>query len=69
VRALLPKIEGALAPFRARPHWGKVFLHSPDQIERLYPRIADYRDLAGQLDPTGKFHNDFLQRLVLKRTP
>jgi xylitol oxidase len=30
----------------------------------LYPRLEDFRELAGRFDPTGKFRNDFLDRNV-----
>ncbi|MGW4489994.1 FAD-binding protein [Amycolatopsis sp. NPDC004368] len=63
VEALLPTIESALAPFAPRPHWGKLF-HG-EALDLAYPHLADFRALAGRLDPTGKFHNPFLQRHVL----
>jgi xylitol oxidase len=61
VLALLPVIEEALAPFDARPHWGKVF-HSVRR--ELYPRLPDFLELAQRLDPDGKFRNDYLERHV-----
>ncbi|GAB3606135.1 FAD-binding protein [Conyzicola nivalis] len=64
VRALLPKIEAALLPLGARPHWGKVFVAERSELEPLFPRIADFRELAGRLDPQRKFGNAFLERTV-----
>lgn len=61
VAALLPEIEQALAPFDARPHWGKLF-HAPRRD--LYPRLPDFVALAEDLDPQGKFRNGFLERNV-----
>jgi len=61
VLALLPVIEEALAPFAARPHWGKLF-HAVDRS--LYPRLGDFVALALELDPEGKFRNEFLERNV-----
>ena len=61
VLALLPVIEDALAPFAARPHWGKLF-HRVDPA--LYPRWDDFRALAHLMDPDGKFRNPFLDRHV-----
>jgi alditol oxidase len=59
VLALLPRIEEALAPFDARPHWGKLF----DHVDlSLYPRLDDFRELAQRVDPDGKFRNAFLNR-------
>jgi len=61
VLALLPVIEEALAPFEARPHWGKLF-HSVRK--ELYPRLPDFVALAEEFDPEGKFRNDYLKRNV-----
>src|SRR5699024_7350982 len=67
VRELLPLLEETLAPFNARPHWGKWFAMGADRIEPLYPQMANFRDLVRRYDPDGKFHNAFLQRTVLER--
>jgi alditol oxidase len=63
VLGVLPVIEERLAPFGARPHWGKLF-HGGDVAGR-YPRVRDFRDLASRLDPDGKFASPFLRRHVL----
>ena len=65
VMALLPALEEALAPFAARPHWGKLFADADRALAGLYPRIGDFRDLVGRMDPRGTFRNDFLERHVL----
>lgn len=64
VEALLPRIEEALAPFAARPHWGKLFAATSTQLAGLYPKFNDFIALAQRLDPSGKFRNDFLDRTV-----
>jgi alditol oxidase len=64
VAAFLPALEAALAPFGARPHWGKLFLIPSAQVCALYPRCDDFRALACELDPGGKFRNAFLDRTV-----
>ncbi|MBZ6130132.1 FAD-binding protein [Streptomyces olivaceus] len=55
------RLEGALAPFAARPHWGKVFTTPADELRALYPRLAGFRALAAALDPAGKFTNAFVR--------
>lgn len=62
VEELLPAIETALAPFDARPHWGKLF--GSADFDRLYPRLDDFRALASRYDPEGCFRNDFLERTI-----
>jgi xylitol oxidase len=64
VSQLLPRIEAALAPLEARPHWGKLFSVPPEQIRALYPRLPDFQRLLGELDPQRKFSNAFLDTYI-----
>jgi alditol oxidase len=64
LRVLLPGLEEALAPFRPRPHWGKMFTMEPERIHAHYPRLADFRELLQQHDPSGKFRNAFVERNI-----
>lgn len=64
VRELLPLLEERLAPFDARPHWGKLFTTSPAHLQSLYPRLADFVRLLRRHDPGGKFNNAFLGRNI-----
>jgi xylitol oxidase len=61
VHALLPDIEAALAPFDARPHWGKVNRVDAATLAHVHPRLADSRALFERLDPAGMFSNDYLE--------
>ncbi len=65
VESLLSEIEAALAPFGARPHWGKLFLARAEGIAPLYERGADFARLCARLDPRGAFRNAWLQERVL----
>ena len=62
VTALLPCLDAALAPFGARPHWGKLFETDPGRMPQLYPRLTEFRELAERLDPGHKFRNEFVDR-------
>ena len=64
VSALLPDLDSALAPFGARPHWGKVFETDRERLLAAYPQIPDFRALAGRLDPTGTFRNDLVDEWI-----
>jgi len=64
VKALLPVIEKELAPFNPRPHWGKLFTMSPEQLKSKYEKLPDFIRLARKFDPQGKFQNDFLNMNV-----
>ena len=56
VLPVLDAVEDALAPYDPRPHWGK--LSRFDDVDRVYPRLADFRALVIRWDPTRKFRND-----------
>jgi xylitol oxidase len=60
VKQVLPVIEQTLAPFRARPHWGKLFTMSPAHLQSLIERLPDFRQLLEHYDPQGKFRNEFI---------
>jgi len=60
VMKLLPIIEKELAPFEARPHWGKLFTTSPKQLKSIYKKMPEFVALARKYDPQGKFRNEFL---------
>jgi xylitol oxidase len=64
VRILLPDIEAALRPYEPRPHWGKLFTMSPEEVRSRYPRLPNFVDLANRLDPDGVFRNDFVNRTL-----
>ncbi|MFC0551363.1 D-arabinono-1,4-lactone oxidase [Planotetraspora thailandica] len=65
VRPVLTMIEERLAPFAARPHWGKLFTVEPETLRSRYDRLADFQRLARDLDPAGTFANAFVRRYVL----
>jgi alditol oxidase len=64
VSKLLPVIEKELAPFEARPHWGKLFAMPPAELKSRYKRLPDFIQLSKKYDPQGKFRNAFLDRNI-----
>jgi xylitol oxidase len=65
--AVLPAVralEAALDPFDARPHWGKVFTTPTDVLGERYPLLGDFRKLARELDPEGKFANAYVRAVL-----
>ena len=62
VAAALRLVEPALAPFGARPHWGKRHGFDRAAIEAVHPRLADARAVFDRLDPDGRFSNAHLER-------
>ncbi|MFT3863819.1 MAG: D-arabinono-1,4-lactone oxidase [Solirubrobacterales bacterium] len=53
-----------LARFDGRPHWGKLGFAPEERLERLLPRLPDFRDLRRRLDPAGVFLGDWLKSLL-----
>ncbi|WP_432490976.1 D-arabinono-1,4-lactone oxidase [Kineococcus gypseus] len=65
VLAALQRVEDALLPLGARPHWGKLFVAGAGALAGLYPRFADARALVARRDPQRVFANDFTDRIGL----
>jgi xylitol oxidase len=66
--AVLPvvdAIEQCLAPFRPRPHWGKVFGMPPAVVDAEYARMPAFRELMREYDPHGTFRNAFLDEYLV----
>lgn len=64
VSKLLPVIEKELAPFNARPHWGKLFTIPPAELKRIYTKVPDFIELGKRYDPQGKFRNEYLNKNI-----
>jgi alditol oxidase len=64
VSKLLPLIENELVPYKARPHWGKVFTMSPEILDARYEKLGDFKKLVTHYDPNGKFRNEFLSKII-----
>ena len=62
VEAFLPTLDDALAPFAARPHWGKVFSSTPERLLAAYPRLPEFTALVERWDPAGTFANELTDR-------
>lgn len=66
VRAVLPAVEQSLAPFGARPHWGKLHLFDAADMARVHPRLADARAVFDARDPGRRFANAHLERIGVR---
>ena len=60
VQDVIAELEANLAPFDARPHWGKLFGTSPSRLAAMYPRLTDFAGLVNGIDPSGRFANDLV---------
>lgn len=64
VAAILPVIEEPLLALGARPHWGKAFAANHVALRAAYPRFDDFIEVVDRWDPTGRFDNAFLRRVL-----
>ena len=64
VAAVLPVVEEPLLALGARPHWGKAFAADRAALRAAYPRFDDFIGAVDRWDPTGRFDNAFLQRVL-----
>ncbi|GIE29128.1 putative xylitol oxidase [Actinoplanes italicus] len=64
VLPIVADLEKALAPFDARPHWGKIFTTAPADLRASYDRFADFTALVDRFDPQKTFANPYLETLL-----
>ncbi|HEV3136415.1 MAG TPA: D-arabinono-1,4-lactone oxidase, partial [Pirellulales bacterium] len=50
---------------QGRPHWAKLHSLSSAELEQLYPEWERFHAVRMQLDPHGRFLNEYLRRLFL----
>jgi len=60
VSKLIPMIESELAPYKVKPHWGKLFTIDPKIFHQRYEKFSDFLALVKKYDPDGKFRNAYL---------
>jgi alditol oxidase len=65
VDAFLVDLEADLAPFDARPHWGKLFRARAGTMAARYERLPEFVRLVERLDPRRAFGNTWLETCVL----
>lgn len=65
LQAVLPILEARLTPFEARPHWGKNFVMTAEELRSRYPGHAQFQELVLTHDPEGKFRNDFVNEKII----
>ncbi|MFM1914106.1 MAG: Alditol oxidase [Bacteroidota bacterium] len=63
VMEVLPQIEAKLKPFGVRPHWGKLFTMSGQELKENYPKWDDFYSLINKFDSGRMCTNIFLEKL------
>ena len=57
-------VESVMDGVEGRPHWGKLHYQSADTLRARYPRFDEFVALRDELDPTGRFSNAYLDRVL-----
>lgn len=57
-------VQRTLAPFAARPHWGKRHWLGARELAALYPRFEDFRAVRAAVDPEGLLLTPYLRHLL-----
>lgn len=58
------KFAALLASHGGRPHWAKQHNLRPHDIEGLYPRFNDYRQVLQRVDPNGIMRSEYVRRHI-----
>ena len=63
--AVLRDAESVFLQFKARPHPGKLFCYSYEDLQSLYGQeLEDVRQAILKSDPEGKFGNAYTDRIL-----
>ena len=62
-RAYFNRIEPIFRKYGGRPHWGKVHSLGHDELNELYPKLRDFKEIREALDPHGRLLNNHLKKI------
>ena len=57
-------VEAVMTGLGGRPHWGKLHTRTAADLRRLYPGFDEFVALRDRLDPSGRFANAHLDRVL-----
>jgi L-gulonolactone oxidase len=57
-------VEQIMDEYGGRPHWGKMHFQSHETLASRYPRWNEFQEVRAALDPTGRFGNPYLDRVL-----
>ncbi len=60
-------VEAITGTVGGRPHWGKLHYLGASDLAARYPRFDDFVRLRDEVDPEGRFANDYLDRVLGSR--
>jgi L-gulono-1,4-lactone dehydrogenase len=57
-------VESIMDDYGGRPHWGKLHFQTADTLAPRYPEWQQFQAVRAELDPDGRFANDYLDRVL-----
>jgi L-gulonolactone oxidase len=57
------EFEALMRDYEGRPHWGKSFSRTHEELRALYPAYDEFNQLRRRCDPHGLFRNSFVDRV------
>jgi L-gulono-1,4-lactone dehydrogenase len=57
-------VERIMDDYGGRPHWGKMHFQSHETLASRYPRWDEFQAVRSTLDPSGRFGNPYLDRVL-----
>jgi L-gulono-1,4-lactone dehydrogenase len=57
-------VEAIMDEYGGRPHWGKRHFQTAVTLAERYPRWEEFAAARSQLDPEGRFRNQYLDRVL-----
>ena len=57
-------VERIMDSYDGRPHWGKMHFQGHETLAERYPKWDDFQAVRRQLDPEGRFTNQYLERVL-----
>ena len=57
-------VEAIMNDYAGRPHWGKLHFQTAATLAPRYERWDDFQAVRATLDPTGRFANPYLDRVL-----
>ena len=57
-------VEDIMDDYGGRPHWGKLHFQTAETLAPRYPEWARFQQARARLDPTGRFSNPYLDRVL-----
>jgi FAD-linked oxidoreductase len=57
-------VERIMDDYEGRPHWGKLHYQTCETLTPRYPQWNEFQAVRARLDPTGRFANPYLDRVL-----